>query len=92
MKTKVFRKSHSSFFSGDFKCYATLIDELKLDNSRLTNEILVDHFDETIGFVQTEELCGKRDETTGVLYDIPLEAFPDRKDTFKLTCDKDMVD
>lgn len=91
-ESDIFEKPHSSFYSGDFKYYATLIDELKSDNSRLTNEILVDHFDETIEFVQTEELCGKKDETTGVLYDIPEEAFPDRKDTFKLTCDKDVVE
>ena len=53
---------------------------------------MVDRRDETIEFVQTDELCGKNGETTGVLYDVPLEAFPDRKDTFKLTCDKEVVE
>jgi hypothetical protein len=58
----------------------------------LNNEILIDRTDQTIEFVQTDELCGKRDETNGVLYDIPLEAFPDRNDTFKLSCDKEVVE
>lgn len=89
---EIFEKPHSSFYSSDFEYYATLIDELKSDNSRLNNEILIDRFDQTIEFVQTDELCGKNGETTGVLYDIPLEAFPDRRDTFKLTCDKEVVE
>jgi hypothetical protein len=88
----IFEKPHSTFYSSDFNYYASLVDELKSDNSKLNNEILVDRFDETIEFVQTDELCGKNGETTGVLYDIPLEAFPDRKDTFKLTCDKEVVE
>ena len=58
----------------------------------MKDEIIVDRFDETIEFVQTPELCGKNGEITGVLYDIPEEAFPDRKDTFKLTCDKEVVE
>lgn len=88
----IFEKPHSTFYSSDFNYYASLVDELKSDNSKLNNEILVDRFDETIEFVQTDELCGKNGETTGVLYDIPLEAFPNRKDTFKLTCDKEVVE
>lgn len=88
----IFEPAHSSFYSGDFDYYATLIDELKSDNTRLKDEIIVDRFDETIEFVQTPELCGKNGEITGVLYDIPEEAFPDRKDTFKLTCDKEVVE
>jgi len=88
----IFEKPHSTFYSSDFNYYASLVDELKSNNSKLNNQILVDRFDETIEFVQTDELCGKNGETTGVLYDIPIEAFPDRKDTFKLTCDKEVVE
>ncbi len=89
---QIFEKPHSSFYTSDFNYYASLVDELKSENSKLNNEIMVDRFDETIEFVQTDELCGKNGETTGVLYDVPLEAFPDRKDTFKLTCDKEVVE
>jgi ERCC4-related helicase len=89
---EIFEKPHSSFYSSDFNYYASLIDELKSENSKLNNEIIIDRKDETIEFVQTDELCGKNGETTGVLYDIPLEAFPDKKDTFKLTCDKEVVE
>lgn len=88
----VFEKPHSSFYSSDFNYYTSLIDELKSVNNRLNNEILIDRKEETIDFVQTDELCGKKDESTGILYDIPLEAFPDRKDTFKLSCDKEVIE
>lgn len=89
---KIFEKSHSSFYSSDFNYYATLIDELKSTDDKLNHKIIVDQMDQLIEFVQTEELCGKRGETQGVLYDIPDEAFPDKKDTFKLTCDKEVVE
>ena len=67
---KIFEKPHSSFYSSDFNYYATLIDELKSENTKLNNEILIDRTDQTIEFVQTDELCGKRDETNGVLWTI----------------------
>jgi len=89
---KIFEKPHSSFYSTDFNYYATLVDELKSENSKLNNEIIIDRFDETIEFVQTPELCGKNGEITGVLYDIPQEAFPAKGGTFKLTCDKEVVE
>jgi superfamily II DNA or RNA helicase len=89
---KIFEKPHSSFYSSDFNYYATIIDELKSVDDQLNNKILIDQMDQMIEFVQTEELCGKRDETQGVLYDIPVEAFPNRNDTFKLTCDKEVVE
>lgn len=91
-ENNIFEKPHSSFYSDDFDYYATLVDELKSYNNKLVREILVDRRDQTIEFVQTDELCGKNGETTGVLYDIPQEAFPDRNDTFKLTCDKTVVE
>ena len=89
---KIFEKSHSSFYTSDFNYYASLIDELKSTEDKLNHKIIVDQMDQLIEFVQTEELCGKRGETQGVLYDIPAEAFPDKKDTFKLTCDKEVVE
>lgn len=89
---KIFEKPHSSFYSSDFNYYTTLIDELKSADDQFNNKILIDKADQTIEFVQTEELCGKRGETQGILYDVPEEAFPGKKDTFKLTCDKDVVE
>jgi superfamily II DNA or RNA helicase len=89
---KIFEKPHSSFYTSDFNFYSTLIDELKSTDDKLLNQIMVDQMDQMIEFVQTDELCGKRDEIQGVLYDIPSEAFPDKKDTFKLTCDKEVVE
>ncbi len=89
---KIFEKPHSSFYTSDFNFYSTLIDELKSTDDKLLNQIMVDQMDQMIEFVQTDELCGKRDEIQGVLYDIPSEAFPHKMDTFKLTCDKEVVE
>ncbi len=89
---KIFEKPHSSFYISDFNYYATIIDELKSVDDQLNNKIMIDQIDQMIEFVQTEELCGKKGETQGVLYDIPEEAFPEKKDTFKLTCDKEVVE
>jgi ERCC4-related helicase len=91
-KENLFEKPHSSFYTSDFNYYAALIEELKSTDDKLNHNILVDQMDQLIEFVQTDELCGKRGETQGVLYDIPAEAFPDKKDTFKLTCDKEVVE
>lgn len=88
----LFEEARSSFYSGDFDYYASLVDELKTIHTALKDQILVDRKDQTLEFVQTDELCGKNGEITGVLYDIPREAFPDKKDTFKLTCDKEVVE
>lgn len=89
---KIFEKPHSSFYAGDFNYYATIIDELKSVDDQFSNTILIDQMDQMIEFVQTDELCGKRNETQGILYDIPEEAFPKRNDTFKLTCNKEVVE
>ncbi|GGA95165.1 helicase-related protein [Mucilaginibacter rubeus] len=91
-KENIFEKPHSSFYSTDFQYYSTVIDELKSVDEKLRDKISVDPMDQLIEFVQTEELCGKRGESQGVLYDIPDEAFPDKRDTFKLTCDKEAVE
>jgi len=89
---KIFENPHCSFYTNDFNYYASLIEELKSTDDQLNETILIDRIDQLIEFVQTEELCGKKNETQGVLYDIPAEAFPDKKDTFKLTCDKEAVE
>ncbi len=86
-ENKIFEKPHSSFYPNDFNFYVSLIDELKSTDIQLNNKIIIDHFDQLIEFVQTPELSHD-----GVLYDIPAEAFPDKKDTFKLTCDKEVVE
>src|SRR5260221_1163587 len=84
---KIFEKPPSSFYSSEFNYYASLIDELKSVDEQLREKISVDQMDQMIEFVQTPELS-----QDGVLYDIPSEAFPDRKNTFKLTCDKNIVE
>jgi SNF2 family DNA or RNA helicase len=84
---KIFEKSPSSFYSSEFNYYASLIDELKSVDEQLRDKISIDQMDQMIEFVQTPELS-----QDGVLYDIPSEAFPDRKNTFKLTCDKNIVE
>lgn len=88
----IFEAPRSSFYGSDFDYYASLVDELKTVNTAMKDQIMIDRNDKTIEFVQTDELCGKNGEITGVLYDIPREAFPDKKDTFKLTCDKEVVE
>jgi hypothetical protein len=92
VKDKIVEKKHSSFYSSDFNYYQSLIDELKYADDKLNTQIMIDPMDQTIEIVQTEELVGKGYESNGVLYQLPSEAFPDRKDTFKLTCDKDIVE
>ena len=85
-------KQHSSFYSTDFSYYQSLIDEIKYADDKLNAQIMIEPMDQTIEIVQTEELVGKGYESNGILYQMPSEAFPDRKDTFKLTCDKDIVE
>ncbi|MEQ9412627.1 MAG: hypothetical protein RIF39_02280, partial [Cyclobacteriaceae bacterium] len=84
---KIFEKPHASFYTTEFNYYASLIDELKSVDEHLRDKILTDPMDQLIEFVQTSELSQE-----GVLYDIPAEAFPDKKGTFKLTCDKNIVE
>lgn len=91
-KQKIVEKQHSSFYSSDFKYYQSLVDELKYADDKLNAQIMIDPMDQTFEIVQSEELVGKGYESNGVLYQLPSEAFPDRKDTFKLTCDKDIVE
>ncbi len=88
-KEKIFEPPHSSFYTSDFNYYATLVDELKSVDDQLQKDIQVDPKDpaQIVEFAQTDELSDE-----GVLYDIPIEAFPLRKDTFKLTCRKDIVE
>lgn len=86
-KEKIFEKPHASFYTSDFKYYTTLVDELKSVEDQLQQNIIVDPIDQMIEFVQTPELSDD-----GVLYDLPAEAFPTKNDTFKLTCDKGVVE
>lgn len=91
-KEDIFEKPHSSFYTSDFHYYSAVIDELKSVDEKLRDKIAVDQMDQLIEFVQTKELCDKRGDSQCVLYDIPDEAFPPPKDTFKLTCDKEAVE
>jgi len=92
VKDKIVEKHHSSFYSSDFNYYQSMVDELKYADDKLNAQIMIDPLDQTFEIVQSEELVGKGYESNGVLYQLPSEAFPDRKDTFKLTCDKDIVE
>jgi superfamily II DNA or RNA helicase len=84
---KIFERAHASFYSSEFGYYSTLIDELKSVDENLRDKIVIDQMDQIVEFVQTAELGPE-----GVLYDLPVEAFPDKKNTFKLTCDKNIVE
>ncbi len=86
-KEEIFEKPHASFYSSEFNYYSSLIDELKSVDENLRDKITIDQMDQMIEFVQTPELS-----SDGVLYDIPSEAFPERRNTFKLTCDKNIVE
>lgn len=85
-------KPLGSFYSKDFDYYCSAVEELIAEDIPLREKILIDRDDQLFEFVQTEELVGKRNEGPGILYDLPAEAFPDRKDTFKLTCNKEVVE
>jgi superfamily II DNA or RNA helicase len=84
---KIFEKPHASFYTSEFNYYSSLIDELKSVDEHLRDKIMIDQMDQIIEFVQTSELGPE-----GVLYDLPVEAFPEKKNTFKLTCDKSIVE
>jgi ERCC4-related helicase len=84
---KIFEPPHASFYPGEFAYYAALIDELKSVDDHLADKIIIDNTDQVFEFVQNAELG-----PDGVLYDIPVEAFPGKKNTFKLTCDKTIVE
>lgn len=76
-----------SFYSDDYAYYQTLIDELKSRDEQLSRGFLFEPDDKTIEVVQNEDLS-----PDGVLFDIPAEAFPGKKETFKLTTDARLVE
>ena len=77
----------NSFYASDFEYYTTLIEELKSKDEKLNHDFLLEHEDQTIEVVQTDDLS-----EDGVLFDIPGEAFPKKKETFKLTTDSKLVE
>lgn len=77
----------ATFYGDDFNYYTSLIDELKSKDERLIPVINIDKNDRIIEIEQFEELS-----KDGVLYDIPKEAFPKKKNTFNLTTETDIVE
>ena len=77
----------TSFYSDDFSYYNSLIGELKSSDDRLVQYIQVDEAEQVIEIEQFDELSIK-----GVLYDMPREAFPAKKETFNLTTKASLVE
>ncbi|MDG5800795.1 SNF2-related protein [Marinilabiliaceae bacterium ANBcel2] len=84
---KIFEDKPGSFFDNDFEFYVNLIKTLQAENDHFQDKIYLDKESKTIEFALDEELSRK-----GVLYDLPDEAFPLKRNTFKLTTDKDLVE
>ena len=76
-----------SFYADDFGYYATLIEELLAREDRLRDQFNIETNDKVIEVVQNKDLS-----QDGVLYDVPAEAFPKKKDTFKLTTEQSIVE
>ncbi len=84
---KIFEDEPGSFFSNDYEFYVNLIKTLQVENDHFQEKIHLDKESKTIEFALDDELSRK-----GVLYDLPDEAFPPRRNTFKLTTDKELVE
>lgn len=87
VQEKIFEDEPGSFFDNDFEFYTNLIKILQTENDKFQDKILIDESSKTIEFALDDELSRK-----GVLYDLPDEAFPSRRNTFKLTTDKELVE
>jgi ERCC4-related helicase len=77
----------ASFYNTDFAYYTNLINEIVDKDEQWQNKFNIDQEDQIIEINKNQELS-----LNGVLYDIPVKAFPQKKDVFRLTTDKDIVD
>lgn len=83
-----FDDGFASFYPGEFSYYHNLLDEIAQKDDYWKGRFSIDKEDEIIEISQDEELS-----SSGVLFDIPENAFPkEKKDTFKLTTNKDIVE
>ena len=82
-----FEKGLFSFFKSDYTYYSNLIDEIIEQETEIVGNFLKDEEEEIIEISRGKELS-----STGVLYDIPSEAFPPKKENFKLTSRKELVE
>jgi superfamily II DNA/RNA helicase len=76
--------NHISFYKTNFGYYSSLADFIKGNDKNYNDKIIVDNESLIIEVTQTKEL----DE---ILYDLPDEAFPSTRDTFKLSGEKDDI-
>lgn len=76
-----------SFYSDDFAFYLALMEEIEVVDEKIRGKFFVEKEDQILEIVQNDELS-----INGVLYDMPTEAFPDKKDTFKLTTNQHLVE
>ncbi len=76
-----------SFYNNDFDYYKELKEEIIEQEEEWNDKFMVDEEDKIIEIVAGGELAA-----TKVLYDLPKEAFPKKKDTFKLTTNKELVE
>lgn len=83
----VFDPGFQSFYPNDFTYYANLVDEILDRDKKLAGRFLKDEVDHILEITPGRELSAN-----GVLYDIPQEAFPPKKENFKLTTRKELVE
>lgn len=76
-----------SFYNSEYNYYADLVDEISANDTSIHDQFRKYDDDNIIEIVQGGDLTGE-----GVLYDIPSEAFPKKKEVFKLTTDKEIVE
>lgn len=78
---------YHSFFNNDFLFYQTLKDEIIHQDPELGKRFQIDPAEQVLEITLDKELS-----RNGVLYDMPLEAFPDKRGTFKLTSKKEIIE
>ncbi|BAX82357.1 DEAD/DEAH box helicase [Labilibaculum antarcticum] len=82
-----FDSGFTSFYPNEFSYYRNLVDEIVNSDEHWKSRFSVDNEDSIIEISQDKELS-----LDGVLYDLPENAFPTKKDTFKLTTNKEIVE
>lgn len=78
---------YHSFFKDDFSFYHMLKDEIVNQDPELAKRFDLDSDEQVLEITLDKELS-----RNSVLYDMPLEAFPDRRGTFKLTSNKEIIE
>lgn len=82
-----FDQGFTSFYQDDYAYYSNLVDEILAREGNLAGRFIKDDRDKILEITPGKELS-----PNGILYDIPSEGFPTKKENFKLTTRKELVE